>query len=118
MAIAGKTLSGKVAESVWPLASVTVTRRLKSPLSVGVPPSAPTSCITRPAGTPVAVNVYGGVPPVALTACEYGYATVQSGNVDSTSARGGAGGPHEQPDNETSAAARRKAMRRWARTGM
>jgi hypothetical protein len=46
-------------------ASVTVTVMGKVPVEAGVPLSVPLEDIVTPPGSPVAVHVYGGVPPVA-----------------------------------------------------
>jgi hypothetical protein len=48
--------------------SVTVTTTLEAvPAADGVPLITPAEDMVRPAGKPVAVNVYGAVPPVAVT---------------------------------------------------
>lgn len=51
------------------LASVTLTDRVNCPAVVGVPLMVPFAKVS-PAGNPVTVNVYGGVPPEAPKACE------------------------------------------------
>lgn len=71
---AGTTAAEIDSESVLfaeaPVASVTVTTSLNVPFCVGVPLIAPPVLIPSPGANPVAVNVYGDVPPVALTCVE------------------------------------------------
>ncbi len=51
------------------VASVTVTVTVLVPAAVGVPLICPVlALIAKPAGRPVALHVYGCVPPVAATA--------------------------------------------------
>ena len=52
------------------LESVTVIEGVLVPEAVGVPEIAPEELIVRPAGRPVAVQVYGAVPPPATMAAE------------------------------------------------
>jgi len=53
-------------------ASVAVTVTLKVPPAVGVPLKTPVAAlIERPAGRPLAAQVYGPVPPAACTVAEY-----------------------------------------------
>ena len=47
------------------LESVTVIEGVLMPVAVGVPVMAPEELMLRPAGSPVADQVYGAVPPVA-----------------------------------------------------
>ena len=47
--------------------SVAVMTAVKEPAAVGVPVMEPPALMESPAGRPVAVKVYGAVPPVALT---------------------------------------------------
>ncbi len=47
--------------------SVAVIDGVASPAAVGVPEIRPEVLMTVPGGRPVAVNVYGAVPPCALT---------------------------------------------------
>ena len=47
------------------LESVTVIEGVLVPVAVGVPEMAPEELMLRPAGSPVADQVYGAVPPVA-----------------------------------------------------
>lgn len=52
--------------------SLTVTFAVVAPATVGVPEITPLAAlIVRPAGSPVALHVYDGVPPVAATVAEY-----------------------------------------------
>ena len=52
------------------LESVTVIEGVLVPAAVGVPEIAPVELMLRPAGSPVAVQVYGAVPPPAAMAAE------------------------------------------------
>jgi hypothetical protein len=52
------------------LESVTVIEGVLVPAAVGVPEIAPDELIERPAGSPVADQVYGAVPPVAAIVAE------------------------------------------------
>jgi hypothetical protein len=52
------------------LESVTVIEGVLVPAAVGVPDIAPEELMLRPAGSPVAVQVYGAVPPPAAMAAE------------------------------------------------
>ena len=47
--------------------SVTVIWAVLLPAALGVPVIAPAALIDSPAGNPVALNVYPGLPPVAAT---------------------------------------------------
>ena len=60
--------------------SVTVTFTLKVPLAVGVPVMPPLLLIDNPAGKPVAVQVYVGMPPRAPTEAVYAAPTVPDGS--------------------------------------
>ena len=63
--------------------SVTVTLALKAPETVGVPLITPVDeAIVRPAGNPVAVQLYGVVPPVAATVALYDVPTAPPGRGD------------------------------------
>ena len=53
------------------LESVTVIEGVLVPVAVGVPEIAPEEFMLRPAGSPVAVQVYGAVPPPATIEAEY-----------------------------------------------
>jgi hypothetical protein len=65
------------------LESVAVTVTLNVPPAVGLPDSTPALVSVRPAGRPVAVNVYGEVPPLAATAVEvYAAPTVPAVSAD------------------------------------
>src|SRR5438128_973411 len=83
LVIAGTTVglftsSAKVFDAVCDgvLASRTVTATLKVPAAFGVRKRAPVvAFIDIPLGSPVAVQLYGVVPPVAATACCAAYAT-------------------------------------------
>ena len=55
-------------ETVPPLRSVAVTAMLNVPAVVGVPLKVPVVDSVSPGGRPVAVKVYGPVPPVTETA--------------------------------------------------
>ncbi len=62
-------------------ASTTVTVTVEVPAVVGVPEMTPVpALIVRPAGSPVADQLYGGVPPTALTVAEYAVAAVPAGS--------------------------------------
>ena len=52
------------------LESVTVIEGVLVPAAVGVPEMAPDELIESPAGSPVADQVYGAVPPPALIVAE------------------------------------------------
>ena len=52
------------------LESVTVIEGVLAPEAVGVPEIAPEELMLRPAGNPVAVQVYGAVPPPATMLAE------------------------------------------------
>ena len=52
------------------LESVTVIEGVLVPEAVGVPEMAPEELILRPAGSPVADQVYGAVPPPAAMVAE------------------------------------------------
>ena len=52
------------------LESVTVMVGVLVPPALGVPEMAPEELIVRPAGSPVADQVYGNVPPLALIVAE------------------------------------------------
>jgi hypothetical protein len=65
--------------AVNPFASFTATVRDTVPAAVGVPESAPPADIVSVEGCPLAVNVYGAVPPVAANVAEYAVPTVPSG---------------------------------------
>jgi hypothetical protein len=67
-----------------PPLSVTWTVKLKDPLCVGVPVTAPLELLSvKPGGRdPVLMDqVYGGVPPDAESPCEYAVPTVPPANV-------------------------------------
>jgi hypothetical protein len=66
-------MESEVADAVrWVgvLESVTVIEGVLVPEAVGVPEMAPEELMLRPAGNPVAVQVYGAVPPPATMAAE------------------------------------------------
>ena len=71
-----------------PTLSVTLNVNLVTPAVVGVPVIEPLGFRARPAGNafrldpfePVAAKVYGGVPPEAISVCEYGTLTVPFGS--------------------------------------
>ena len=52
------------------LESVTVMVGVLVPPALGVPEMAPEELIVRPAGSPVADQVYGNVPPLAVIVAE------------------------------------------------
>lgn len=56
-----------VAVSFGLVESVTVTATVKVPVAVGVPVIWPLGLMESPVGKPVAVKVYGVVPPEAIT---------------------------------------------------
>jgi hypothetical protein len=63
------------------VASFTVTAIVLDPLCVGVPEIAPEEpSIESPAGSPVALNAYGVVPPEAATTLLYAMPTVPPGS--------------------------------------
>ena len=63
----GTISSGSDAFAVWPLLSVRVTATVKGPLAVGVPESTPVAALSvMPVGRPVAIQLYGVAPPVAV----------------------------------------------------
>jgi len=63
--------------------SVTFTVKLAEPAAVGVPLMTPSTSVNPAGSDPLATDhVYGGVPPVALTACEYVFPAVPGGNKD------------------------------------
>jgi hypothetical protein len=63
----GLTVTLQVDVPVWPSLSVTVTVYEKLPLTVGVPEIVPLDDMLKPAGSPVAENVYGPPePPLAV----------------------------------------------------
>lgn len=61
--------------------TVSVTVEVPVPETVGIPVIWPVALRERPAGSPVAVNVYGVVPPVAVTAALYAAFTAPFGRV-------------------------------------
>lgn len=67
------TAIDKACVSVRPSASVTVTEKFDVPEPVGVPEINPLEVIVKPAGNEpeVTAYVYGPVPPVDATVCEY-----------------------------------------------
>src|SRR5207253_880255 len=72
--------------------SVTRTVKLLDPAVPGVPDMVPPAARLNPAGSvPLAtVHVYGGVPPEAVSACEYATPTVPAGSDDVVIPKGGA----------------------------
>lgn len=63
--------------------SVTLTVKLDDPAAVGVPAIVPPERLSPAGSDPVATDqVYGGDPPVALSACEYPTPTMPTGNED------------------------------------
>ena len=71
--------------------SVTLREKLEEPAPTGVPLIIPPARL-KPAGSdPLAIDhVYGGVPPDALTDCEYPVPTVPTGNTEVVIFRAGA----------------------------
>jgi hypothetical protein len=63
----GDMLRENGCEALPEAASVTVTFTVEVPLTVGMPVMSPEAPIPSPSGRPVAENVYGCVPPVAMT---------------------------------------------------
>jgi hypothetical protein len=62
--------------------SVSVTPKEKDPAVVGVPLIAPVEFSVRPAGRPlVATQMYGAVPPVAVSLVLYELPTIAPGSV-------------------------------------
>jgi hypothetical protein len=63
--------------------SVTFTVKLADPAAVGVPEIVPAAKLSPTGSDPVAMDqVYGGDPPVALSACEYPTPSMPTGNED------------------------------------
>jgi hypothetical protein len=61
--------------------SVTLTVKLEGPAAAGVPEMVPPERLSAAGRDPVATaQVYGGVPPVAFSVCEYPTPTVPDGN--------------------------------------
>src|ERR1051326_632049 len=68
------TLMENRSENCFNALSVTVTANEKLPAALGVPLIRPEfRSIASPVGSPLADHVYGGVPPVAASACENGW---------------------------------------------
>ena len=57
-------------DAVVPFASFTISDGVCVPAAVGVPVIVPLPLIERPAGKPVADQMYGAVPPVAVSVAE------------------------------------------------
>src|ERR1035437_10386551 len=72
-------IKGKLLEVLAPAASFTVTTMVAAPAAVGVPKMAPAADMLRPAGSAVALKVYGAVPPDAMKDAEYAVPTVPLG---------------------------------------
>jgi hypothetical protein len=68
---------------------------LNGPLAVGVPPTTPPLDKDIPGGIvpPACVHVYGGVPPVAPSVCEYAVPIVPLGSGDVVVIDNGGGAP-------------------------
>ena len=75
------TVSGMVTLPVVPTLSDSVTTRLAVPAARGVPESVPSEARFIPAGTPVALKLSGGTPPVAWSTKRYAAPTVAFGSV-------------------------------------
>src|SRR5947208_7367336 len=73
-----------------PALSRTVTVKLDVPGAVGAPDIAPEDDIVRPLGSPLALQVNGGTPPLAANDAEYAVPTVPPG-VDAVVIARGAG---------------------------
>ena len=69
-----------IAVSCGMVESVTVTVTVVLPNDVGVPVTWPEVLIERPVGRPIALNVYGPVPPVAATVAAYATPVVPAGS--------------------------------------
>ena len=79
---AAVTIKVRETSSDAPVASTAIIETLVVPDATGVPVSAPLDDIERPAGRPVAVQVYGAVPPDTVGAdAVYATPTLPSGNV-------------------------------------
>ena len=63
------------------MASFTVTVNGTEPAAVGVPLKTHMVLYVRVEGNPVALQVNGDVPPLAVSACEYATPTVAFGSV-------------------------------------
>src|ERR1035437_818569 len=72
-------IKGKLLEVLAPAASFTVTTMVAAPAAVGVPEMAPAADMLRPAGSAVALKVYGAVPPDAMKDAEYAVPAVPLG---------------------------------------
>ena len=71
--------------------SVTLTVKLDEPAAVGVPDIVPPERLNPAGSDPLATDhVYGGVPPVALSGCEYATPTVPAGNEEVVMLKAGA----------------------------
>lgn len=64
-----------------PLASVTLTKKSKSPAPAGIPEMTPAVDTDNPGGVVISLNVYGKVPPVAANAPEYDLPAVAAGSI-------------------------------------
>ena len=80
----------KLLDVLAPAASFTVTMMVAAPGAVGVPVIVPAADMLRPAGSPVALNVSGAVPPVAAKLAVYAVPTVPLGALAVGIARGAA----------------------------
>ena len=64
-------VNGSAADAVWPLLSVSVTFTLNWPATAGVPEITPVPAASvKPVGRPAAVQLYGVMPPVAVSVVE------------------------------------------------
>jgi hypothetical protein len=81
--------------------SSTVIEAEKLPDAVGVPLMVPALLSERPPGKPLAVQLYGGTPPVAASVAEYAVPTVPPGRVVVEIVSGAGGGADTAPLNAT-----------------
>jgi hypothetical protein len=87
---AGEIVTLKDFDAGTPAESVTFASMVYGPAVVGVPLSTPAVLRLIPAGSPVAVQPYGGVPPAADKLAEYAAPAVPSGGDEVVMMSGGA----------------------------
>ena len=72
-------VTAKLFDALTPAASLTLTTMVAAPGAVGVPEIVPAADMLRPAGSPLALKVYGAVPPDAAKPALYAVPTVPLG---------------------------------------
>ena len=72
-------VTAKLWEVLAPEESFTVTTMVAAPGAVGVPEIAPAADMLMPAGSPLALKVYGAIPPDAAKLAAYAVPTVPLG---------------------------------------